>query len=141
MKKNFLQFILFICLLLSSIGGTLFANYNIEGSSFYTTNQVSKFFSSNQNFGDHNHKAVLKNVFGNDVKSLEFDAVEIEEEEESKHYSLSSSVDQNYPSAAFYLLSLLFLFSYLENSNTLSKLFKSFSTVDRRFVLYQVFRI
>lgn len=139
MKKNFIKFFLFTCILLTSIGSSLFANYNIESSCYGTFKHISKLSHTTQNIA--NHKAVIKNILGSSKKDLDLDAIEIEEEEESKHSSINKTIDKNYITASFYLLSLLFLFNYLKNSPLLQRLFTFLSTINRRFVLYQVFRI
>ncbi|WP_282048596.1 hypothetical protein [Maribacter aquivivus] len=139
MKKGFLKFLLSICILLSGIYSPLFANNNIEATSFRTIQQISNSVNNNLvSVADHN--AVLKGTFDNLDKVLEIEAIEIEEEE-SEHIFYKKGVEQQQAAISYYLLSVLFLFSYFTNSNSLQRLFNFLPTADRRFVLYQVFRI
>ncbi|SHJ51892.1 hypothetical protein SAMN04488007_0592 [Maribacter aquivivus] len=139
MKKGFLKFLLSICILLSGIYSPLFANNNIEATSFRTIQQISNSVNNNLvSVADHN--AVLKGTFDNLDKVLEIEAIEIEEEE-SEHIFYKKDVEQQQAAISYYLLSVLFLFSYFTNSNSLQRLFNFLPTADRRFVLYQVFRI
>ena len=139
MKKGFLKFLLSICILLSGIYSPLFANNNIEGTSFHTIQQITNSVNNNlESVAEHN--VVLKGTFDNLDKVLEIEAVEIEEEE-SEHIFYKKDVEQQQAAISFYLLSVLFLFSYFTNSNSLQRLFTFLPTADRRFVLYQVFRI
>ena len=61
------------------------------------------------------HKTVLKNSFGNLDKVMAIEAIEIEEEE-SKQSHFQKDVAQQQASASFYLLAVLFLFSYFTNT-------------------------
>ncbi|MEP2278016.1 hypothetical protein [Maribacter sp.] len=139
MKKGFLKFLLSICILLSGIYSPLFANNNIEGTSFHTIHQYTHSLdNSSESVVDHN--ATLKGTLNNIDKVLEIEAVEIEEEESEQTFFKKDSERQQ-ASISFYLLSILFLFSYFTNSNSLPKLFNFLPIANRRFVLYQVFRI
>ncbi|WP_299325893.1 hypothetical protein [uncultured Maribacter sp.] len=139
MKKGFLKFLLSTCILLSGIYSPLFANNNIGGTSFHAIQQLTNSLDNNlETVVDHN--AVLKGTFGNLDKVFEIEAVEIEEEE-SEHAFFKKAGEHHHASISFYLLSVLFLFSYFTNSNSLQRLFTFLPTADRRFVLYQVFRI
>ncbi|TLP73131.1 hypothetical protein [Maribacter sp. ACAM166] len=141
MKKNFLKFILSICILLFSVCSPLFGNFNIENSSFHTVD--------NQNIVSaitllktviHDQNTTIKGSSDEVVKVLEIDAAEIEEEE-SENSVLKKGEEVIYTTGSFYLLSLLFLFSYLKNSSKLQRLFTFSPIAIRRFVLFQVFRI
>lgn len=139
MKKSLLKFLLSLCILLTGIYSPLFANYNIEGTSFNSVQKLSNSISNTPKAASF-HKAVLKNSFGNLNKLLEIEAIEIEEEENEQSH-VKKLVEFQQASASFYLLAVLFLFSYFTNSSTLHKLFTFLPITDRRFVLYQVFRI
>ncbi|WP_036157453.1 hypothetical protein [Maribacter forsetii] len=139
MKKSFLKFLLSICILLSGIYSPLFANYNIEGSSFHSTQQFTNSISNTQEAAVQ-HNASLKGSFDNLDKGIEIEAVEIEEEESEQTF-FKKETERQQATASFYLLAVLFLFSYFTNSNKLQRLFTFLPTADRRFVLYQVFRI
>jgi len=140
MKKSFLKFLLSFCILLSSICSPLFANLNIGDTSFYTLDQqFTNSAHSNLEIGFQNQNAIIKGSLDEIDKILEIDATEIEEESENSFFK--NDEELNYTSASLYLLSLLFLFSYLKNSNTLQRLFVFFPLFNRRFVLYQVFRL
>jgi len=139
MKKSFLKFLLSTCILLSSIYSPLLAHYHREVTSFHLAQQFTNSINANQESVVH-HDAVLKNSFENLEKVLEIEAVEIEEEESEQTF-IKKDADNHQAAASFYLLSVLFLFSYFTNSITLQQLFTFLPTADRRFVLYQVFRI
>lgn len=139
MKKSLLKFLLSLCILLTGIYSPLFANYNIEGTSFHSVQKLSNSISNTPEAASF-HKAVLKNSFGNLNKLLEIEAIEIEEEENEQSH-VKKLVEFQQASASFYLLAVLFLFSYFTNNSTLHKLFTFLPVANRRFVLYQVFRI
>jgi len=139
MKKGFLKFLLSVCILLSGIYSPLFAHNNIEGTSFQSIQRLT--YSLNNNLETIvAHDAVLKSSFNNLDKVLEIEAVEIEEEESEQTF-FKKDTERQQASISFYLLSVLFLFSYFTNSNSLPKLFTFLPIANRRFVLYQVFRI
>ncbi|TDT46128.1 hypothetical protein CLV90_0171 [Maribacter spongiicola] len=139
MKKGFLKFLLSICILLSGIYSPLFANNNLEDTSFQSIQQLTHSLNNNLKTVV-GHDANLKGNFNSLEKVLEIEAVEIEEEE-SEHTFFKKASEQQQAAISFYLLSVLFLFSYFTNSNSLQRLFTFLPTADRRFVLYQVFRI
>ncbi|MDF4203426.1 hypothetical protein PXD56_10695 [Maribacter sp. SA7] len=139
MKKGFLKFLLSICILLSGIYSPLFANNNIEGTSFHTIQQhTHSLDNSSESVVIHN--ATLKGTLNNIDKVLEIEAVGIEEEESEQTF-FKKDTERQQASISFYLLSILFLFSYFTNSNSLPRLFNFLPIANRRFVLYQVFRI
>ena len=142
MKKSFLKFLLSICILLSSVYSPLFANINSGENSLYTIEQQFAISThSNLLNSVRNQNATIKGSFDNADKVLEIDATEIEEEEESEHSFIKKGGEFYYTSTTFYLLSLLFLFSFFTNNNRFQRLFTHFSYVNRRFVLFQVFRL
>lgn len=143
MKKSFLKFLLSICILLSSVYSPLFANINSGENSLYTIEQQFAISThSNLLNSVQNQNATIKGSFDNADKVLEIDATEIEEEEEeSEHSFIKKGGEFYYTSTAFYLLSLLFLFSFFTNNNRFQRLFTHFSYINRRFVLFQVFRL
>ena len=142
MKKSFLKFLLSICILLSSVYSPLFANINSGENSLYTTEQQFAIsIHSNLLNSVQNQNATIKGSFDNADKVLEIDATEIEEEEESEHSFIKKGGEFYYTSTTFYLLSLLFLFSFFTNNNRFQRLFTHFSYINRRFVLFQVFRL
>ncbi|SKB33272.1 hypothetical protein [Maribacter arcticus] len=141
MKKSLLKFLLSICILLSSICSPLFANFNIENTSLHTI-AYQNTLSTNTDLTSnvHNQNAIISGTSDKVDKVLEIDAAEIEEEE-SENTFFKKGEKVYYTSASFYLLSILFLFSYLKNSTKLLMLFTIYPLVNRRFVLYQVFRL
>ncbi|HDZ05369.1 hypothetical protein LCGC14_0070120 [marine sediment metagenome] len=139
MKKSFLKFLLSTCILLSGVYSPLFANSNLEDTTFGLTEQFTSTTTNKQDAVVHSD-ANFKGTFGNLDTVLEIEAVEIEEEENENSF-FSKNVEYQKTTVSYYLLSVLFLFSYFTNSNTLQKLFTFLPTADRRFVLYQVFRI
>ena len=141
MKKNFLKFLLSICILPTSVCNPLFANINI-GESLLLNNDQYFITSTNTSLlnGVQNQNATIKGSLDNVDKVLEIDATEIEEEE-SENSFIKKGGDFYYSSATFYLLSLLFLFSFFTNNNRFQRLFTHFYYVNRRFVLFQVFRL
>lgn len=142
MKKSFLKFLLSICILLSSVYSPLFANINSGENSLYTIEQQFAISThSNLLNSVRNQNATIKGSFDNADKVLEIDATEIEEEEESEHSFIKKGGEFYYTSTTFYLLSLLFLFSFFTNNNRFQRLFTHFSYINRRFVLFQVFRL
>tara|TARA_R110000823_G_scaffold240298_1_gene365320 strand:- start:655 stop:1083 length:429 start_codon:yes stop_codon:yes gene_type:complete len=142
MKKSFLKFLLSICILLSSVYSPLFANINSGENSLYTIEQQFAISThSNLLNSVQNQNATIKGSFDNADKVLEIDATEIEEEEESEHSFIKKGGEFYYTSTTFYLLSLLFLFSFFTNNNRFQRLFTHFSYINRRFVLFQVFRL
>lgn len=142
MKKSFLKFLLSICILLSSVYSPLFANINSGENSLYTIEQQFAISThSNLLNSVQNQNATIKGSFDNADKVLEIDATEIEEEEESEHSFIKKGGEFYYTSTTFYLLSLLFLFSFFTNNNRFRRLFTHFSYINRRFVLFQVFRL
>ena len=142
MKKSFLKFLLSIGILLSSVYSPLFANINLGEISLHgTEQQFAVLTPSNVLNSVHNQNATIKSSLDNVYKALEIDATEIEEEEESEHSFIKKGGEFYYTSTTFYLLSLLFLFSFFTNNNRFQRLFTHFSYVNRRFVLFQVFRL
>lgn len=142
MKKSFLKFLLSICILLSSVYSPLCANINSGENSLYTIEQQFAISThSNLLNSVQNQNATIKGSFDNADKVLEIDATEIEEEEESEHSFIKKGGEFYYTSTTFYLLSLLFLFSFFTNNNRFQRLFTHFSYINRRFVLFQVFRL
>ena len=142
MKKSFLKFLLSICILLSSVYSPLFANINSGENSLYTIEQQFAISThSNLLNSVQNQNATIKGSFDNADKVLEIDATEIEEEEENEHSFIKKGGEFYYTSTTFYLLSLLFLFSFFTNNNRFQRLFTHFSYINRRFVLFQVFRL
>ncbi|SEK95479.1 hypothetical protein SAMN04488008_102510 [Maribacter orientalis] len=142
MKKSFLKFLLSICILLSSVYSPLFANINSGENSLYTIEQQFAISThSNLLNSVRNQNATIKGSFDNADKVLEIDATEIEEEEENEHSFIKKGGEFYYTSTTFYLLSLLFLFSFFTNNNRFQRLFTHFSYINRRFVLFQVFRL
>ncbi|SNR58034.1 hypothetical protein SAMN04488009_2601 [Maribacter sedimenticola] len=139
MKKSLLKFLLSICILLTGIYSPLYGNYNIEHTSFHNIQQFQHAIANTQETVAL-HKTVLKNSFGDLDKAMAIEAIEIEEEE-SKQSHYQKDVEHQQASASFYLLAVLFLFSYFTNSSTQKKLFTFLPKANRRFVLYQVFRI
>lgn len=87
----------------------------------------------------HTNASIKSPLNGGD-KLTKRDTAETEEEE-NEPILLKKAEANPYLSAPFYLLSLLFLFSYLENSAILHKLFSFYPLANRRFVLFQVFRL
>jgi len=140
MKNSFLKFLLSICILLTGVYSPLFGNHNIEGTSFNNIQQFTNSITDTQEEVVH-HNTSLKGNFDDLDKGLEIEAIEIEEEEESKQTFFKKDTEHQQTTASFYLLSVLFLFIYFTNSCTLQKLFTFLPIADRRFVLYQVFRI
>ena len=139
MKKRFFKYFLSFAILLFSICNPLLANFNTSNTSLYPLNQKNILGgSANHYVSDQNQNTNINSVLGSVDKSLEIEAAEIEEEEESTFSKIEGS---KYYSASFYLLSLLFLFSYLENSQNLQKLFSFTHLANSRFVLFQVFRL
>jgi hypothetical protein len=138
MKKSLLKFLLSICILLSSICSPLFANFNIENTSLNTI-AYQNTLSTNTDLTSnvHNQNAIISGASDKVGKILEIDAAEIEEEE-SENTFFKKGEKVYYTSASFYIL---FLFSYLKNSTKLQMLFTIYPLVNRRFVLYQVFRL
>ena len=141
MKKSFLKFLLSICILLSSVYNPLFANINSGEISLHSTEQQFA-ISTHSNLVNsvQNQNATIKGSLDNVDKVLEIDATEIEEEE-SEHSFIKKRGEFYYTSTTFYLLSLLFLFSFFTNNNRFQRLFTHFSYVNKRFVLFQVFRL
>ena len=141
MKKSFLKFLLSICILLSSVYNPLFANINSGEISLHSTEQQFA-ISTHSNLVNsvQNQNATIKGSLDNVDKVLEIDATEIEEEE-SEHSFIKKRGEFYYTSTTFYLLSLLFLFSFFTNNNRFQRLFTHFSYINRRFVLFQVFRL
>tara|TARA_R110002051_G_scaffold71624_5_gene129440 strand:+ start:81097 stop:81510 length:414 start_codon:yes stop_codon:yes gene_type:complete len=137
MKKSLLKFLLSLCILLSSVYSPLFANNDLGDIILQNTGQS---FSLAVNTTHEHHKATITGTLEQNSKVLEINAAEIKEEESKNNY-LKGSFFTTYITTAFYLLSLLYLFSYLKNSNTLQGLFTFLPTAGRRFVLYQVFRL
>ncbi|WP_419213011.1 hypothetical protein ACNR9Q_02470 [Maribacter sp. X9] len=138
MKGLFFKYFLSLIILLFSICSPALAYSNTSGSSFYHHTQSvtpgnTDFYVALQNKNTH-----VKGSLGDNNKSLEIDAAEIEEEEESSLLKIEGS---KFNSTSFYLLSLLFLFSYLLKSKNLQKLLSFIHLSDRRFVLFQVFRL
>ena len=141
MKKSILKFILPICILLVSVCNPVFAYHHIGHSSFNPNNpQEIALSTSKVQHGSLNHHASITHTFGDFDKVLKLTTTE-SEEEENEPVTLKKVEHNAKVHASFYLLSLLFLFSYLENSPNLHRLF-SFSPIEnRRFVLFQVFRL
>tara|TARA_R110000764_G_scaffold3072_1_gene12996 strand:+ start:629 stop:1048 length:420 start_codon:yes stop_codon:yes gene_type:complete len=139
MKKSFLKFLISTCILLSGVFSPLFAYSSLEDSSFNSIEQFRSTPTTNQELVAHQN-ATIKGNYGNLDNTLEIEAVEIEEEE-NEHSFLNKDVEYQKATVSFYLLSILFLFSYFTNSNSLQRLFIFLPTANRRFVLYQVFRI
>ncbi|MGB3144810.1 MAG: hypothetical protein WBB24_11945 [Maribacter sp.] len=141
MKKSFLKFLLPLGILLLCVCNPVLANLNIGDSSFYTTShQKIAFSTTNVQYGSINHNATITNALSDVDKVLQITTAE-SEEEENEPISLKKVENNTYISASFHLLSLLFLFSYLENSPNLHRLFSFFPLANRRFVLFQVFRL
>ncbi|MGO4919470.1 hypothetical protein [Maribacter spongiicola] len=140
MKKSFLKFLISTCILLSGIYSPLLANYNIGATSFQSIQQFTNSIDNNVETVVVDNDAVLKGTLDNSEKALEIEAVEIGEEE-SEHTFYKKDIEQHQAAISYYLLSVLFLFSYFTNSNSLQKLFNFLPTANRRFALYQVFRL
>lgn len=137
MNKSFLKLLLSLCVLLSSVYSPLFANNDLGQNSLQKTGQQ---FSVAVNTTNQQHKADITGALEQNSKILEIDVAEIKEEE-SKTNFIKSSFFTTYITTAFYLLSLLYFYSYLKNSKNLQGLFTFLPTANRRFVLYQVFRL
>ena len=140
MKQSFLKFLISTCILLSGIYSPLFANNNIGVTSFHSIQQFANSIDNNTKTVVVDYDAIFKGTLDNSENALEIEAVEIGEEE-SEHAFFKKDVEQHEALISYYLLSVLFLFSYFTNSNSLQKLFTFLPTADRRFVLYQVFRL
>tara|TARA_R110002074_G_scaffold197610_8_gene364897 strand:+ start:21367 stop:21789 length:423 start_codon:yes stop_codon:yes gene_type:complete len=140
MKNSFLKLILSICILLSSVYSPLFANVNSGEISLQNTVQHFSIVTSSQN---SQHEATISDAINHSKKVLELEAAKIEEEEEeeSEPSFFKKGGEVIYASASFYLLSLLFLFTYFEGRNRFETLFNHFFYVNKRFVLFQVFRL
>ena len=138
MKRLFFKYLLSLTILFFSICSPALAYTNTGCSSFYTHTQSTTTGNTDFYLTPQNKNTQVKSAFGDNNKSLEIDATEIEEEEESSLLKIEGS---KFNSASFYLLSLLFLFSYLQNSKNLHKLLSFIHLSDRRLVLFQVFRL
>ena len=137
MKKSFLKFLLSICILISSVYSPLFANINSgEFSLHLTEHQFPIVIGSPTS----QNTATIAGAIDHANKVLELEAAKIEEEE-SKSSSFKKGEEVTYASASFYLLSLLFLFTYFESRNSFETLSSHFFYVNKRFVLFQVFRL
>ena len=137
MKNTFLKLILSICILLSSVYSPLFAYVNSGEISLQNTVQHFSIVTSSQN---SQHEATISDAINHSKKVLELEAAKIEEEESEPSF-FKKGGEVIYASASFYLLSLLFLFSYFEGRNRFETLFNHFFYVNKRFVLFQVFRL
>jgi hypothetical protein len=137
MKNTFLKHILSICILLSSVYSPLFANVNSGEISLQNTVQHFSIVTSSQN---SQHETTISNAINHSSKVLELEVAKIEEEESEPSF-FKKGGEVIYASAAFYLLSLLFLFTYFEGRNRFETLFNHFFYVNKRFVLFQVFRL
>lgn len=137
MKNTFLKLILSICILLSSVYSPLFAYVNSGEISLQNTVQHFSIVTSSQN---SQHEATISDAINHSNKVLELEAAKIEEEESEPSF-FKKGGEVIYASASFYLLSQLFLFSYFEGRNRFETLFNHFFYVNKRFVLFQVFRL
>ena len=137
MNKSFLKFLLTICVLLSSVYSPLFANNDIGD---YILQNNGQPFAIATDTGNQQLSAKITGTLEQNNKVLELEADEIKEEENKNNF-IKSSFYTTYVTTTFYLLSLLYLFSYLKNSANLQGLFIFLPTANRRFVLYQVFRL
>lgn len=137
MKNTFLKLILSICILLSSVYSPLFAYVNSGEISLQNTVQHFSIVTSSQN---SQHEATISDAINHSNKVLELEAAKIEEEESEPSF-FKKGGEVIYASASFYLLSLLFLFTYFEGRNRFETLFNHFFYVNKRFVLFQVFRL
>ena len=86
------------------------------------------------------NSATVQGNFNLVDKQLQIDPAEIEEEEKNASRLLNTKYI-TYSTVTFYLLAILFLFNYLKNSANLHKLFSFTPYTNRRFALFQVFRI
>ena len=137
MKNTFLKIILSICILLSGVYSPLFANVNSGDISLQSADQHFSIVTGSQ---DSQHKATISGTVDHTNKVLEVEAAKIEEEESEPSF-LKKGGEITYASASFYLLSLLFLFIYFEGRNKFGTLVHHFFYINKRFVLFQVFRL
>lgn len=141
MKKGFLKFILYLGILLTSVCSSLWANDNIVHTSYdseYHQNLTST--DSYLKIEVPNQHAILENPSHGISKVFEIEATEAEEEE-SENTLFKKIEEVHYTSTSLYFVPLQFSLSYLTNSPRFQRLFTFLPLTNRRFVLYQVFRI
>jgi hypothetical protein len=123
-------------MLLSSAYSPLFAKVDSGKISSHGIEQLLSIGASSQ---INQLKTTISGAIEHTNKVLELEAVVVEEQSEPSFFKKGEEI--TYASASFYLLSLLFLFTYFEKRSSFEASLNHFFYVNKRFVLFQVFRL
>jgi len=140
MIRAFLKYLLSLCILLLSVYSHLYAQ-TYQGFTSYSLLKKLK-GSEHASIGAVQNDQAFSFKYASPVpeKSFKVEATDIEEED-YKFISFKKYLESNsYFTAAFYALALAFFFRYIKTSLLFCKHF-SYTLSQRRYLLFQVFRI